>query len=141
MLRLLRRRLTRFDARRLAARAEKGRHLLQALGSRAWVPGSALAQHTYWLFPVVVSQPERLIANLRAAGFDATQGESLCVVPARDDGPETLPITAVRLLEKIVFVPAYAPMPDRELRRMAAAIRQTPIYSFADEDETDGAPT
>ena len=122
MLRLLRRRLTRFDARRLAARAEKGRYLVRALGSRAWVPGSALARHTHWLFPVVVSQPERLIADLRAAGFDATQGRSLCVVPAPDDRPETSPTTAGQLLTKMVFVPAYAPMPDWELRRMAATI-------------------
>ena len=155
MLRLLRRRLTRFDARRLAVRAERGRYLLQALGSRAWVPGSAVARHTHWLFPVVVSQPERLIAILRAAGFDATQGESLCVVPAPDDRPEISPTTATRLLEKIVFVPAYAPMPDRELRRMAAAIVRTnavhpptttqpkwpPVYSFADGGETNGDPT
>ena len=122
MLRLLRRRLCRFNARRLVERAQKGRHLLQALGSRASVPGSALVRHTHWLFPVVVSQPEMLIATLRAAGFDATQGESLCVVPAPDDRPEIFPVTAARLLEKIVFVPAYGRMPDRELRRMAAVI-------------------
>ena len=95
---------------------------MQALGSSVCVPGCALPRHTHWLFPVLVSKPERLIAELRAAGFDATQGESLCVVPAPDGRPETTPATAAQLLEKMVFVPAYIQMPDRELRRMAAII-------------------
>ncbi len=131
LLRLLKRRLNRFDVRRLAARAAKGRHLLQVLGENVFVPGSASIRHTHWLFPVVACEPERLIGALREAGFDATQGESLCLVEAPEDRLELSPETAKQLLETMVFLPMYPLMPDNELSRMAAEIRRV---------QTDGRP-
>lgn len=124
LLRLLKRRLTRFDERRLAVRAAKGSHLLQALEENVFVPGSASVRHTYWLFPVVACEPEKLIGALREAGFDATQGESLCLVEAPEDRPWLSPDTSKQLLETMVFVPVYPEMPDRELSRMAVEIRR-----------------
>ncbi len=131
LLRLLKRRLNRFDARRLAPRAAKGRHLLQVLGENVFVPGSASVRHTHWLFPVVACEPEKLMGALRQAGFDATQGESLCLVEAPEDRPWLSPDTAKQLLETMVFVPMYPQMPDAELSRMAAEIRRV---------QTDGRP-
>jgi dTDP-4-amino-4,6-dideoxygalactose transaminase len=124
LLRLLKRRLHRFDDRRLAQRAAKGRHLLQVLGESVFVPGSASVRHTHWLFPVVAREPEKLMGALREVGFDATQGESLCLVEAPEDRPWLSPDTSRQLLETMVFVPVYPEMPDGELSRMAAEIRR-----------------
>lgn len=141
LMRLLKRRLISFDEQRLARHAANGQDLLDALRGQVLVPGSALARHTHWLFPVVSCEPEKLIAALREAGFDATQGESLCLVQAPDDRPELSPHIARQLLDNMVFVPVYPQMPDRELSRMAAQILrggQDERTSELDPQQLDG---
>lgn len=105
-------------------RAAKGNHLLRLLGEEAPVPGKVLIHHTHWLFPVAACQPKELIAALWEVGFDATQGESLCLVDLPANQPRGSPDTARQLLERMVFVSVYAQMPDSELSRMAAVIRR-----------------
>lgn len=118
LLSLLARRLER-PSGRIAARAAAGRALAQRLGSELDRPGAGVALHTHWLFPVTVEDRGALRDHLRRAGFDATSGtSSLRVVPAPEERPDTIPVRAEALLERILFVPAYPETTPEARRRL-----------------------
>jgi perosamine synthetase len=113
----LARRLRRFPADRLRRRTEAGAELAAALdGAGVERPGAAVAG-THWLFPVLVHEPESLVARLRAAGFDAARGTSQIAAV------EPAPPNARRMMERIVFLPAYPEMGEAERRRLAEVVR------------------
>lgn len=126
LLALLERRLRTFDESRLSQRIAKAQRLAGLLEG---VPrlGRLAASHTHWVFPVLADEPQRLIGALRKAGFDATQGQSMCVVPAPAGRPELFPATATRILAQTVYLPFYADMPQEEIERMAAVVREAMV--------------
>lgn len=109
-----RRSLVRFPADRLRRRAEAGDDLAAAAPGLLR-PGSAVAG-THWLFPVVVPDPGALVARLRAAGFDAARGTSQIAAV------EPAPPNALRMMDGIVFLPAYPELPADERRRLASLL-------------------
>jgi dTDP-4-amino-4,6-dideoxygalactose transaminase len=126
LLRLLERRLRSYDWRRLAKRTAKGELLCRLLGQRVACAGTELAAHTHWVFPILADKPSSVVEGLQRAGFDATQGQSLCVVPPPDGRRQCQAHTADDLLASIVFLPLYPEIPNRELRRMARVVLQSP---------------
>ncbi|MBK7865458.1 MAG: DegT/DnrJ/EryC1/StrS family aminotransferase [Archangiaceae bacterium] len=110
LLALLAHRLERFDARRLAARAENGERLRAVLDER--MPGRAQPVRTHWLLPFVSEAPGEVIASLRANGFDAAQG--------------TTSLTALGgcapWLSRVVYLPAYPELPPSALERLIALV-------------------
>jgi dTDP-4-amino-4,6-dideoxygalactose transaminase len=106
----------------LESHAEKGIALATELQNAVSCPGAAVAPHTYWVFPILVEQPERMLEHLTRAGFDATQGQSLCVVNPPTNRPGPRATAAEGLLAKVVFLPFYPEMPPRQSQRMAAAV-------------------
>ena len=85
-------------------------------------PGHACEQNNYWVFPVMVDEPEQLIAHLRRGGFDAMQHGSMVVVPAPEGREELDPEIARQVLEKTVFLPLYPQMPQSSLKKMAGLL-------------------
>ena len=77
------------------------------------MPGDRAFDHTHWVVPVLVDDPRAAIRRLRRAGFDATQGGSLCVV-------EPPPIEAAAAMRRMLFLPWSADVP---VARMARALR------------------
>ena len=124
LLALLERRLRRFDARRLEMRIAASRTIISTLADRADFPGAAAAEHCHWVLPIRVDEPERLIAELRPAGFDATQGQSLCVAPAPGNRPELDPCAARDTMAGIVFLPCYPEMPRQAVERLIQALAE-----------------
>lgn len=113
----LRRRSGRFPANRLRRRAAAGDDLAAALPPALFRPGRAALRPSYWLFPVVTDDPGRLIAALRANGFDASSGASqICAVPPA-------PPRARVLMAGLVFLPLYPEMTQAERWRMATVVR------------------
>ncbi|MGH9223375.1 MAG: aminotransferase class I/II-fold pyridoxal phosphate-dependent enzyme [Acidimicrobiales bacterium] len=115
LLAMLRRRLNRFPAERVRRRAEAGEGLAAALPPGLSHPGGAALDRTHWLFPVVTADPEKLIARLRAAGFDASRGSSQ--IAALAPAP-----CAERLMAAMVFLPAHPELPPAERRRLIAEL-------------------
>jgi dTDP-4-amino-4,6-dideoxygalactose transaminase len=109
LLALLRRRLKKFDAKRLARRAERGEAAARSLPRSVFHPGRAAGERTHWVFPVAVQDPKQAIEILRRHGFDATAATSS--LAAIDPAPD-----AARLMEKVVFVPVYPELPERAFR-------------------------
>lgn len=118
LLALLARRLRRFDGRRLEARATAARQVLERLRGKALFPGAAAGDHTHWVLPVYAPQPQQLIKRLREAGFDCTQGQSLCVVSAPPGRPDLEPYDARETMAGVVFLPCYPEMSGAERERL-----------------------
>lgn len=123
LLALLERRLRTFDESRLSQRIAKGERLAELLGDGVPRPGRLAAAHSHWVFPILADEPQRIIAALRQAGFDATQGQSMCVVPAPADRTELFPAAAAGILAQAVYLPFSADMPLEAIERMAAVVR------------------
>jgi dTDP-4-amino-4,6-dideoxygalactose transaminase len=123
LLALLERRLRRFDTGRLERRRVAGARVAAGLPQTLEHPGSALADSTHWVFPVLGSDPDALVAALRKAGFDATRGTSaIAAVDPPADRPEREPHEARRLMEHIVFLPVYPELSARTLDQLATAV-------------------
>lgn len=120
---LLCRRLARFDPTSLKRRTEKGRRLKELLHGSLVLPGEANTHHDYWVFPAVVEEPLGFVANLRHAGFDAAILPRSQAVAAPDDRPQLEPKAAAELMSKLVILPCYEGLPDREMLRLAKLVR------------------
>lgn len=121
-LALLGHRLRDFDHDRLRRRAERGARVADAVAPPLSVPGARALEHTHWVVPVASPEPERLVAALRDAGFDANAATtSVDVVPAPPGRPEAE--RARDLLERIVFVPAYPEIPEPAFERLLDVLR------------------
>jgi perosamine synthetase len=122
LLAVLERRLRRYDAERWGRHAAKGRELARLLGPKVSCPGAMVEPHTYWVFPIISDAPKTLMELLARAGFDATQGQSLCAVHPPEDRPQLAPKAAEQLLAGVVFLPFYPELTETEVRRMADVV-------------------
>jgi dTDP-4-amino-4,6-dideoxygalactose transaminase len=124
-------RLNSFDGRRLRRRAASGEWLAANLPAGLESPGRAMEVRTHWLFPVLTSEPDRLIAACRRAGFDAARGaSSVGAVAAPPDRPDAEPERARSMMRSLVFLPAYPELSKRSLERLARVVdlaSSTPI--------------
>jgi dTDP-4-amino-4,6-dideoxygalactose transaminase len=118
LLILLERRLRTYDANRVRRRAFVGRLLESRLAERYVCPGAAMQPHNFWVFPVLVDNPQAAIAALRDAGFDATQGHSMCVVQPPADRPELAAQTAQEILARTVYLPLYPELSESALLKL-----------------------
>ena len=108
-----------FDAGRLARRADGGEAAIELLPAGLLHPGDRMLRRTHWLFPVVASDPDALVAAARAAGFDAARAASnLHAVPAPPDRPGLSPTVAAAMLDRLVYLPMYPEIPWRDRRRL-----------------------
>jgi dTDP-4-amino-4,6-dideoxygalactose transaminase len=121
LLAVLRRRLNRFDAAALARRRMHGQRLASLLQSHFSLPGASAPTNSYWLFPLLSSRRTELISRLREAGFDAAQHHTLGVVPLPQSAPWGT--NAQALLAQLLFLPAGAHLPDREIERLGETLR------------------
>ena len=116
-------RLRTFDGARMRRRAAAGEWLVARLPSHVTHPGYRMEARTHWLFPVVSSQPDRVISACRRVGIDAARGaSSVSVVAAPAGRPEAEAHEARRMMGDLVFLPAYPELPGRSLERVVAAI-------------------
>jgi hypothetical protein len=123
LARTIDRRLATFDAGRLARRAAAGEAAMALLPPGLRHPGDRMLRRTHWLFPVVADDPDALVAAARAAGFDAARAASnLHAVPAPPGRPDLAPSTAAGMLSRLVYLPMYPEIPERERRRLLTAV-------------------
>ncbi len=123
LLCLLCRRLRRFDISTLAKRTRKGNRLKELLGDCVVLPGQGNAHHDYWVFPILVDEPLTFVSKLREFGFDAANLPRSQAIAAPSDRSQLEPKAAEDLMSRLVVLPCYDGVPDRELQRMADAVR------------------
>lgn len=129
-LALLARRLERFSPDALTYRAAAGERLAAALAPPVEQPGARSVGRTHWLFPVVVPNAEKLVWDLRRRGFDASRAtSSIAALRLPNEAPG--PMEAVRMMERVVFLPAYAAVPEGERERLASAVNASVVPEIA----------
>ena len=119
LLALLRRRLEQFDKVSSEQRMAKGSRLAELLDGAFELPATNTPYLDYWQFAVLVGSVGDFIAHMRKHGFDAANLPRSQPVAPPEDRPELSPRNAADLLNRLVIVPCYATLPDRELQRMA----------------------
>jgi dTDP-4-amino-4,6-dideoxygalactose transaminase len=161
LLALLRRRLKTFDRGFLQARKRRGAAAARFLRTVPGLscPGGAAAEHTYWLFPVIVGAGADLgavCARMLEAGFDVTPGATQlgCVTAyasseaqARPKFRRFFPANMHAMMPRVVYLPLQPLMPRwsvrRMLRAMADAVRAGGAPALAgptaNTDQADGA--
>jgi len=120
MLRLLARRTA--EAAGGAWRRRCGEVLDAELRSTFERAGAAAPTQAFWLYAVLVEDPVGAMATMRAAGFDATRGATS--LRAITDGTNFSAPEAVRLIDKVLYLPIAPSMSDQTLRRMARVLRE-----------------
>lgn len=134
-LALLARRVARPNLERLRARAAAGDAFARSLPETVRRPGARVAEHSHWLFPVLVVRPDELKTGLWARGFDATRGtSSLTAVEAAPERPDVRAPRAAEMMEQLLFVPVYPEIPAAARRRLAAELAAQAAASPARTD-------
>lgn len=120
LVRLLARRLRRWDPARLRRRAGVAESFLDQLPDGVLALGRGQLDRSHWLVPVVVADPGRLVASLRGGGFDASRATSNLVAvraPGADGGP-----WVSRMLSGIVFLPVRPGLSRTARRRLLTLV-------------------
>lgn len=135
LLQLLARRITQFAPGRIEWRARIGSSVADLLPEGA-VPGRRAAEHSYWVFPVQASQPDRVMRALWRQGFDATRAaSSLYVVDPPPDRPELDPSEARRVMDQVLYLPVYPALSGRDRVRLARAAAEALKPDVGSDDE------
>ena len=94
-------------------------------------PGRRSLQRTHWLFPVVVEDPETLVASLPRRGLDASQATSSIAVVDAPAGRSS-PAEASLMMSGVVFVPVYPELPSQAFDVMASLINECAARAAAE---------
>jgi perosamine synthetase len=121
LLAMLSRRLKIFDGERLAKRASTGERFARRLRVVDLHPGRHSLERTHWLFPVVVEDPEALVASLRRRGLDASQATSNIAVVEAPAG-RAPPAEASLMMSGVVFLPVYPELPSQAFDVMVGLV-------------------
>ena len=124
MMRLLQRRLKRYETGRISRRIEHARRMIRQLQLRDTYDLVLAENHSFWLFPLRVTDAPRLIDQLRRHGFDATHRGRLEVVKAPHDRPERDCPKARAILETTILLPCYPELTDLAIDQMCQFIME-----------------
>ena len=94
-------------------------------------PGRHSLERTHWLFPVIVANPEALVADLRWHGLDASQATSSIVAVEAPAGRSS-PVEASLMMSGMVFLPVYPELPSQALDAMAWLVNDCAAHRVAE---------
>jgi dTDP-4-amino-4,6-dideoxygalactose transaminase len=137
LLALMHRRFVKGSTKRIKGRIERSRRVIDAVGSGLEIPGVAAPLHTFWVFTLLSNRPDELVAQLRAAGFDATRVATMSALPPPADRPHLDPREARALLARIVYLPVYPELPSSRVERLAGIVRAHSLSSARDTVESE----
>ncbi|WP_168163487.1 DegT/DnrJ/EryC1/StrS family aminotransferase [Calothrix sp. 336/3] len=105
-------------------RQKTGENFQKILPKNILVPGVKASLHSFWLFPIIVNHPHRVLQYLRTHNFDASRGStSLIVKESHDQQNHLAPENAKYLMQQILFLPVYPDVPVAELTRLSQCLR------------------
>ena len=124
-LALLRRRLKQSRNGHLDGRIAAGDFARQQLREFVDIHGVNSPTHTYWLFPVRCHRKEQLVADLHAQDFDATSTSTQLQAITSDHEHVGSASECVDYIDQTVYLPIYARLPQRELKRLVEVIKES----------------
>ena len=103
---LLDRRLRQSPVPQGKKRQTAGRKLVTHFPDESWHPGCRADNHTFWIFPVCVSNPNQSRQKLEHNGFDATlDSTGLTVVPVTPNHCGVHPVEVAQVMSNILYSP------------------------------------
>ena len=121
LLALLHRRLKSNAFARTTRRRESARNF-RCLIPQICCPGFT-SNHSFWVFPILVSNAQKLCKRLLKQGFDAhTWPVSLCVV--NHTKKTSAPHNALTVQQQILFIPVYPTLTQYRLNQLSRIICQ-----------------
>jgi dTDP-4-amino-4,6-dideoxygalactose transaminase len=136
LLAMLQRRLSNFDGAYLQQRVQAGWRAVAELEALppgyAFVPGTTAHRHAFWLFPVMVPDPQGVCTGMLRAGFDVTQGTSQLGPVSRYIAPQNdtahfrrfFPTTSAAIMSGLVYLPVVAETSPTQMAQLMAALRR-----------------
>lgn len=121
LLLLLERRLSLYGTERINNRKRIGMALMELLPDVA-APGEKATNHSYWVFPITIENPEKLINYLWSLGIDATKGASNLYAVPSDENSLYPAINAQEIISNIVYLPIYDSITHREIEKISTAV-------------------
>jgi perosamine synthetase len=108
-------------------RIETAQHFLTILPAsikNIIFPGIQANYHSFWLFPIIVTQPEILMMKLRDRNFDVTRGTTSLTVSESSANSSNYPSleNAKYLMEHVLFLPISSKVPTTELERLVSIL-------------------
>lgn len=117
LLATMARRLLQGERARVARQRELGELLRARLAPRLALVGGAAPVRHHWVAAVASDDPPRLVATLRAKGYDATAKATLACNGGEEESPR-----AHWLARRLVYLPLHAEMGRGEVERLAAVL-------------------
>jgi len=98
----------------------EGTEILKSCG--IIVPGEIYEHRNYWLYPVLVNNPDEFCAKLNSVGVDAYRGVSQLNVVEPIYEIYEKPIEAMQMFEKLVYLPIHKNIPRNDIMRICNRI-------------------
>lgn len=124
---LIERRIVGYDGARVRRRTDVSRELVQRLAGVAEFPGVDAPYHSFWVFTILVDDPQPVVERLRAHGYDATQVATLSALPAPAGREDLDPREARQTLARMVYLPVYPELPARRIEELAELLRDASV--------------
>jgi len=127
LLVMMKRRFEDNRSQRYQAQIERGKMLYNFASKYYACPGNGASSNIYWVFPIIANtehEVEGLIALLRKSGFDATNRQSLIAIDNLGQKSAYTASQATQIIKKIVYLPCYADMPMREIKRLGLLLEK-----------------
>lgn len=131
LLLTIKERIKTFNTNRHRAFTQRAQRFVDSLPESIKTPGSKAERKGFWLFPVVVDDPNYLGRALNACGVDATLSSTqLRVLPLPDqedlmEGQQlTEPVRAKEFMSKTLYIPVTKTTSFRDLKYISKAMRK-----------------
>ncbi|TAQ84944.1 hypothetical protein B7494_g6732 [Chlorociboria aeruginascens] len=120
LLQLMHRRLVRFDHGMLQDKRAMVEEFFTSLPASMHPVGYGQINHRFWLCPVQVKHPDKLIRKMYLAGFDAADGGTSLFVLSTE---EIQSHRSRDIMGSIVYVPMDHQYPSRDRKRLQETLR------------------
>ena len=128
LIKMLARKLSEFRSQTIEQRirlAEIFRNeVKQNANSPIEVVGSQTLNPTYWVLPILVNNPDQVIAALWKQGFDATRLSSMVAGNNWNIQCDCETVNSQRILDQIVYLPFSESMPESAIKKMGQIVRK-----------------
>ena len=115
LLKMMLRRITRYDYMRIVKRKLYGEKLLRILEDSYDCIGSKAIDHSYKVFPIVVNNPHEIKRKMRKLGYHVINMNDFIFIKKNNSVSKSLE-------ERILYLPFYPEIPSEEIERMGRCL-------------------
>eukprot|EP01130_Rhizamoeba_saxonica_P001370 TRINITY_DN11232_c0_g1_i1.p1 TRINITY_DN11232_c0_g1~~TRINITY_DN11232_c0_g1_i1.p1 ORF type:complete len:448 (-),score=80.96 TRINITY_DN11232_c0_g1_i1:34-1377(-) len=87
------------------------------------IPGLNASHVDYWLFPIIVTDPEEVMEKLEKYGIDSYKESTQLSCLDHSNGDSNTPMARF-IMDKIIYIPVHKVVPIREIKKMGAIVKR-----------------